>query len=288
MIVKRPKMAVYALVCLILVASVTIGCTFTGGKKPDQQTGDPVETTESTENTEPTDSKKETPTQPMRKELLPDTFPGTPLTDEELAYFTELFSGIYKDNGEINWYNILLFCGWHLGETKGFAVPEDVNLDTLFNNGFGAISYDSNWTPEELAFIQGLYPGYPENYKDFYRLPVPMMNQVMQTYLGISLERSSKVWLDKMKYYPDTDCYFTAPAGAVGEPNIYMVDGKKAEDGTVYLLHRNDRSFLDSTALIRLVPTVGNEQAPYQVLSCVEIENEQDYATFMQAIQRQP
>ena len=288
MIVKRPKMAVYALICLILVASVTIGCTFTGGKKPDKQTGDPMETTESTENTEPTDSKKDTPTQPVRKELLPDTIPGTPLTDEELAYFTELFSGIYKDNGEINWYNILLFCGWHLGEAKGFAVPEDVNLDTLFNNGFGAISYDSNWTPEELAFIQGFYPGYPENYKERYRLPAPMMNQVMQTYLGISLEQSNKVWLDKMKYFPDTDCYFTTPAGAVGEPNIYLVDGKKAEDGTVYLLHRNDRSFLDSAALIRLVPTVGNEQAPYQVLSCVEIENESDYTAFMQAIQRQP
>jgi hypothetical protein len=91
-----------------------------------------------------------------------------------------------------------------------------------------------------------------------------------------------------MKYFPDTDCYFTAPAGAVGEPNIYLVDGKKAEDGTVYLLHRNDRSFLDSAALIRLVPTMGNEQAPYQVLSCVEIENESDYTAFMQAIQRQP
>lgn len=40
MIVKRPKMAIYALACLILVASVTVGCTFTGGKKSRENTGD--------------------------------------------------------------------------------------------------------------------------------------------------------------------------------------------------------------------------------------------------------
>ena len=287
MIVKRPKMAIYALICLILVASIAIGCTFTGGKKPAKQTGDDlVETTESTESTKPSENTESTkPTQntakPNATEKLPDTIPGTPLTPDELTYFTELFSDLRKENDEINWYNILLSCGWNLGETKGFAVPEDVNLDTLFNNGFGDVSYESNWTPEERAFIQIFYPGYPQNAGDLYRLPVTMMNQVLQDYLGITLAQSNKVWLDKMKYFPDTDCYFGAPAGAVGEGNVEMVDGKRTDDGTVYLLYYKDQPYLEGKILLRLAPNPGNENAPYRVLTSMEIENESDYAEIM-------
>ena len=287
MIVKQPKMAIYALICLILAASIAIGCTFTGGKKPAKQTGDdPVETTESTESTKPSENTESTkPTQnttkPNATEKLPDTIPGTPLTPDELAYFTELFSDLRNENDEINWYNILLFCGWNLGETKGFAVPEDVNLDRLFNNGFGDVSYESNWTPEERVFIQSFYPGYPQNAGDLYRLPVTMMNQVLQDYLGITLAQSNKVWLDKMKYFPDTDCYFGAPAGAVGEGNVKMADGKRTADGTVYLLYYKDQPYLEGKILLRLAPNPGNEKAPYRVLTSMEIENESDYAEIM-------
>ena len=287
MIVKQPKMAIYALICLILAASIAIGCTFTGGKKPAKQTGDdPVETTESTESTKPSENTESTkPTQnttkPNTTEKLPDTIPGTPLTPDELTYFTELFSDLRNENDEINWYNILLFCGWNLGETKGFAVPEDVNLDTLFNNGFGDVSYESNWTPEESAFIQSFYPGYPQNAGDLYRLPVTMMNQVLQDYLGITLAQSNKVWLDKMKYFPDTDCYFSAPAGAVGEGNVKMADGKRTDDGTVYLLYYKDQPYLEGKILLRLAPNPDNENVPYRVLTSIEIENESDYAEIM-------
>ena len=287
MIVKQPKMAIYALICLILAASIAIGCTFTGGKKPAKQTGDdPVETTESTESTKPSENTESTkPTQnttkPNTTEKLPDTIPGTPLTPDELTYFTELFSDLRNENDEINWYNILLFCGWNLGETKGFAVPEDVNLDTLFNNGFGDVSYESNWTPEERVFIQSFYPGYPQNAGDLYRLPVTMMNQVLQDYLGITLAQSNKVWLDKMKYFPDTDCYFGAPAGAVGEGNVKMADGKRTDNGTVYLLYCKDQPYLEGKILLRLAPNPDNENVPYRVLTSIEIENESDYAEIM-------
>lgn len=278
MIVKRPKMAIYALICLILVAAIAVGCTFTGGKNPDKQTDStPPETTEATRNTEPTQNTAK----PDTTEKLPDTIPGTPLTPDELAYFTQLFSGLGKENGEINWYNILLFCGWNLGDMKGFAVPEDVNFDTLFNNGFGDISRVSSWTPEELAFIQSFYPEFPKNSGDLYRLPAAMMDQVLQDYLGITIETSNKVWLDKMKYFPDTDCYFGAPAGAVGEGNVNMVDGKRTDDGTIYLLNYNDERFFEGKILLRLAPNPSNENAPYRVLTSMEIENESDYAEIM-------
>ena len=270
-----------AFVCLVLAASIAIGCTFTGCKKPDKNPGESIpETTVGTESTESTKPTQNT-TKPNATEKLPDTIPGTPLTPDELIYFTELFSDLRNENDEINWYNILLFCGWDLGEIKGFAVPEDVNLDTLFNNGFGDVSSQSNWTPEEWAFIQGIYPGYPQNAGDLYRLPVTMMNQVLQDYLGITLAQSNKVWLDKMDYFPDTDCYFGAPAGAVGEGNVKMADGKRTDDGTVYLLYYKDQPYLEGKILLRLAPNPGNENAPYRVLTSIEIENESDYAEIM-------
>ena len=58
MIVKRPKMAIYALICLILVASVAVGCTFTGGKQ--RSAGDNTQSTEPTDSaTDPTEDSAE-------------------------------------------------------------------------------------------------------------------------------------------------------------------------------------------------------------------------------------
>ncbi len=56
MIVKRPQTAVFALICLILVASVAVGCTFTGGKTPEPRSNslDTTENTGTTTNTEST------------------------------------------------------------------------------------------------------------------------------------------------------------------------------------------------------------------------------------------
>lgn len=266
MIAKKPKMTVYTLIAVILVAAVAVGCTFTGSNKEK----DPTDPTEITEPSDPTK-----PTEPAKVDYL-KSIVGTSLTEEELAYFTELFG--HKDTVEkeedINWYNILLTCGWDYGEErKGFTVPENVNMDTLFNNGFREISYTSSWTAEELVFIRGFYPEYPQNCGDIYRLPVERMNKVLQDYLGITLEKSNKVALDMMEYFADTNCYFGAPAGAVGEQDVKMIDGKKAANGTVYLVCTTDHTrILDEMLLLALVPAPEGSARPYLVQMCTEVK----------------
>lgn len=252
---------------LVLAATVFAGC-----KKPDAS----PESTTGTESANPTETIANSNT----SEKLPDIIPGESLSADELTSFTKLFSGLSKENGEINWYNIILACGWDLGEMKGFAVPEDVNLDALFNNGFRDVSNMEHWTPEESAFIQSIYPGYPTNYGDLYRLPATMMDQVLQDYLGITIEQSNKVWLDKMEYFPDTNCCFGAPAGAIGEQNINIADGKRTADGTIYLLYCKNP---EGKILLRLAPNPGNEKVPYQVHTSIEIKDEGDYAEIMMA-----
>lgn len=282
MIVKKPKTAIYALIAVILVATIAVGCTFTGGSKA-QNTTDPTEITDSTKITDPTDNSN--PSEPEQTNYLQSIY-GTPLTEAELSYFTELFAhvGTAEKEEEINWYNLILSCGWDHGTGRtGFTVPENVNLATLFNNGFRAISNVDNWTAEELAFIQGFYPGYPENWGDLNRLPAEKMNRVLQDYFGITLDKTNKVWLDKMHYFADTNCYFGAPAGATGEQKVNMLAGKKIEAGTVYLIcTTNTSKMLDRILLIALDPAPEGAAKPYLVRMCTQIKQAQDVTAAIQ------
>lgn len=274
MIAKRPKMAIYTLIAVLLVAAITVGCTFTGADKGK----DPTDPT--TENTAPTDPTETT--DPVEVDYL-QAITGTPLTEDELAYFTELFAhkGTVEKEEDINWYNLILSCGWnYVDYKKGFTVPEDVNLDTLFNNGFREISSPSNWTAEEMAFIQGFYPGYPENWGDIDRLPADRMNKVLQEYFGITLEQSNKVSLDMMYYFADTDCYFGTPAGAIGEQKVKMTAGKLGANGTVYLLCTTDTTkILDGMLLLAVTPAPEGSARPYWVQMCIEIKAVDDVAS---------
>lgn len=255
MLVKRPKMAIYALICLILVAAIAVGCTFTGGKNPDKQTDSiPPETTESTRNTEPTQNTAK----PDTTEKLPDTIPGTPLTPDELAYFTQLFSGLSKENGEINWYNILLCCL--------FDRPQDINLRALFQNGFYP---NVELTKADETFLT-TQAGYQLHTGDINKLPADRVEQVLNTYLGVSLTEANRHYLESMDYFADSDCYFTGGGGAIGAVKFAMIDGKQTEDGTVYLLCRDTESRYnpDWLRILCLKPQAGNDTAPYQVQSC--------------------
>lgn len=239
-----------------------------------------------------TTGRKESEKHPdlSKVEFLKDVT-GTPLTEDELAYFTELFShkGTVEKEEDINWYNILLDCGWDFTDAVGFTVPENVNMRRLFNNGFREVSYTSNWTAEELAFVQSFQPGYPENSKDFFRLPVDRMNKVLQDYLGITLEQSNKVWLDTMKYFADTNCYFSSPAGAVGARNVKMTDGKRAADGTVYLICSTDSSqYLRGRLLLAVTPAPEGAARPYWVQMCTEVDEVADVAAAIQMAVRLP
>ena len=275
--IARRRTLFFALIAMVLVAVITVGCTFTDSNQ-DKEPNEP-DTSSSSDTTEDNADDK-----PEEKPLL-ESIIGTPLTQQELEHFQMLFTHVNAEKEEdINWYNIILSCGWNFtDDRKGFTFPQDVNLGTLFNNGFHDVSYVSNWTAEELAFIQGFHPGYPENWGDLYRLPAEKMNKVLQDYFGITLEQSNKVRLDKMMYFADTNSYFGGPAGAVGERQVQMLEGKVAANGTVYLICATDATkILNRMLLLALKPAPEGAATPYWVQMCTDVKAADDIASIMQ------
>ncbi len=191
--------------------------------------------------------------------------PGTALEDEELAYFQELFaSGTGADN--INYYNIILFCGY--GSSGGFVKPENINLRTLFNNGFWENGNYLAFTEEEQAFIES------ENMVqelDIFKLPVVKMDQVLRDYLGITFEQSHKVAFYSNEYFQATNCYFGYASGAAGVLEYTMLHGSREENGTVHLICLVNE-YPGTTVKLTLRPTSEGAAQPYHVLACYKVE----------------
>ena len=205
MIVKRPKTAFYALICLILVASVTVGCTFTGSKKTGNKPDDnPPETTKSTQNTQPTEPNATTPTQENEKA------PAELSTAEDFETFI-------KKN---EWYGRALGCI--------FEKPEELPAQLYFYGGVGDYTQA---TGDELAFILDAYKkknpnaeslDYAHNYM---RMPVAKINEALSI-LGVTVADIQIP--DNWVYNDKTDCYYFWVSDA------YLVSGTvtKVEKGT--------------------------------------------------------
>lgn len=250
MIAKRPKMAIYTLIAVLLVAAVAVGCTFTGADKGK----DPTDPT--TETTAPTDPTK--PTEPAKiEERLPDTITGTPLTEQELADFTRMFTEFKEE--EHNWYRIILDCE--------FSRPVDINLNNLFHNG---IYPYPELTEADKEFLKTL-SWYIPNGGDVKKLPASSMEEVLNNYLGVSLTNVNRNYLDGMDYFADGDCYYCGATDARGASSgTKMIDGKREEDGTVWLMSKfgNRGTWNYDLRIVCIKPQLDNQTAPYRVESC--------------------
>ena len=190
------------------------------------------------------------------KEALPEEITGTPLTEEELSAFTELFTR--KDN-EDNCYNALL--------AMEFLRPVDINTNWLFG---GALHPYLELTDADEAFLNSL-SWYVPNTLDVFKIPVSYMEDILNNYLGVSLADVNQHYLDSMHYFAGSDCYFGGGGGALGADNFAMIDGKRESDGTVWLLSRTPakaQANTDSLKILCLKPQPDNEVAPYRVESC--------------------
>lgn len=276
-IVKKPKMAIYTLIAVILVSAVAVGCTFTDGKKEDKPADPDTSSTSDTSEDEEDDQIEDT------TEKLPEEIVGTPLTEHELKQFTAMFTIIPEGT---NWYNILLSCN--------FFRPEEVDVRILFGNGFRNPAL-VELTDADVTFLQTHTDWYIPNAGDVYKLPVSRMEEVLNTYLGISVQTVNKAYLDRMTYFADADSYFVCSVGA-GALNFEMIDGKRESDGTVWLLCRSQTKAYttyktDWLRILCLKPRSGKDTVPYRVHSCVWVEylgkpytgsvNSDDYIPFL-------
>lgn len=212
--------------------------------------------------TSPTIAPSSTPMtepQPTRTELL--ECDGTPIDDETLRYFEqEVFT--YP-----SWYNMIL--------TAKFSSPEDADLYLIFYNGIGdngEMPGSTELTQEETEYFAD--HGYEVEYA-YSRIPEDQMNAVLLRYLGIPLDASNKLGLDRFIYVESTSCYYHKHTDSNMLMDLTIDGGYTLDDGTIYLYYTKDKNSnprFTETCVVVLRPVYDQGEQRYQVLSNQTIE----------------
>ena len=181
------------------------------------------------ETTEPS-ATEETATEPTNADG------SAPLSEEEIAELTELFTQKFAGKGEeipdINWYNMLMTCD--------FEDPTLVNLRQLFSNGVLRPN-PPTISDEEREFLKTREQLRMQ--MDVYKIPTEIMEEVLQTYLGISLEEAEGVGLDQMAYLTETDCYYCNGTGFPLADPFTITDGWHTPDGEIVMLYNIEEMY---------------------------------------------
>lgn len=169
-----------------------------------------------------------TPLPIITKELA-DTVSVGPLSEEEIRFFNEEFFAP-ETNYPGRWVrNNILY--------SEFSTPSQVDIEAMFyvENGAEDIS------KEEHAYLkeQGAMD------LDTSKFETSYINELMQTYLGISLEESEKKGLERFFYYAEKDAYYLVHSDAM-VVFVQVEEGRKNEDGTITLVYRKSLESMQS------------------------------------------
>ena len=153
-----------------------------------------------------------------------DTEEFNRVSEEKLEWFnTEFFN--QKENPITNQF---------LNEI--FVLQNEVNLYELFYNGLGDNGDSGEISNDELKLLQERY--IVDINSDIIKITRKEMDAVLQKYLGLSLDETSKVGLDKMYYLEEYDAYYMMH----GDTNYNQYEfqiGKINEDGSITLQYHD-------------------------------------------------
>lgn len=270
-IAKRPKMALYTLIAVLLVAAIAVGCTMTGGKNGQDTPEDSTVETSTESSSNSTDESQESNTQNTEggtntdehnaQTLVSFHLEGTAFTAAERLSIQALFEKVTEGSApgaRYNWYNLILSSA----ELGGFQTPQDVSFGHLFNKGY-SLRFGPQ-TQEEAAWLEANAKE-PHRYDS--RITTAEMNEVLEAYLGLTLEQTNRKDMERFLYYPEGDCYFIDPAGAAGAVNVQVTQANREADGTIHLVFRGQ---VKGYVYMRLHPT-GNGEIPYRVSAAYAI-----------------
>ena len=155
----------------------------------------------------------------------PSEAPTTEPEEEqsEVAQFQEMLSAAND-----YWYNRILGCT--------FAEAKDISLEHLFYNGMAPEERTSSaeFTDDEVNFLKNALKDTmwgEENWTNAHKMPAAQVKDVLNTYLGVSLEemRLPENWL----YFADTDAYYCVKTDGFSVGNYREIHVKEYDDGTV-------------------------------------------------------
>lgn len=182
---------------------------------------------ESKENTVSPDSTGTvTPTLEVTATPMPTAEPEAtptigPLTEEEIKFFNEkFFTAETEYPGRWVRNNILY---------AEFTNPAQVDLEAMFYDE-GSVEEISK---EERDYLREQL----DEPLDTSKFTAAYVNEMMQTYLGISLEESGKNGLDRFFFNAEYDAYYLMHSDAMCVC-VQVESGERNEDGTITLVYR--------------------------------------------------
>ncbi len=162
------------------------------------------------------------PTSTVAPTKEPEVTPAIgPLTEEEIKFFNEQFFTMETEYPGRWVRNNILY--------TEFLSPEQVDLEAMFYDE-GSIEEISK---EERAYLREQL----DEALDTSKFTTAYINELMQNYLGISLEESEKNGLDRFFYNAEYDAYYLMHSDALCVC-VQVESGERKEDGTVTLVYR--------------------------------------------------
>lgn len=173
---------------------------------------------------------------------------GTPLSQEELRWFESLF---VSEDGRV--FTTMLL-------SSDYDAPENIHLGWLFREGVPNETGDWGYyvSPEEMVALQKVLD--EESYTAFLNFDVSktprlVMEELLMTYLGISLADTKQIGMDFLVYLAEYDAYYSV-ASDTASVIPGFTSGIRKEDGSVELRYHHkivyggvDHSGLDTHIL---------------------------------------
>lgn len=152
---------------------------------------------------------------------------GTPLSQEELLFFENLFA---SKEGRV--FTTMLL-------SSEYDAPENIHLGWLFREGVpnedGGWGYDIS--EEELAVLKNAMD--EESYSffltaDAYKIPRAVMDELLMTWFGISLEDTKQIGMEFFTYLEEYDAYYSAASDTASVIPGFS-SGVRKENGLIEL-----------------------------------------------------
>lgn len=118
--------------------------------------------------------------------------------------------------------------------TCKFDTPAQIEIRQLFSSGVGGSDppsvddADLEFLKTKEQIIQHL---------DIYKIPRETVEEVLHTYLGITLDELDGVGMDKMVYWDETDCYYYNGTGLPCADPFTITEGYHTPDGKIIIFY---------------------------------------------------
>ena len=185
------------------------------------------------------------------KEVLPPS--DVNLIDQEKVEWFEISYFNVSDNRIVNMFL-----------NSEYETPAEINLNRLFYNGTYSVDAQ-NASQEELSLLETRYSAMTD--LDTSKIMTEDINEILQKYMGITLEETNKQGIEYLHYLEEYDAYYTC-VGDTEYTKYDILHGWMNDDGTITLQYMHDQNLSYDKTVYRV--TLKEENGNYYFISNVK------------------